>query len=78
MNFKLLCCIGMGVFVAHLMVFMIIERVRTLRDPIGPPPATPVPLRVAEEIVVDRRGGRTLGTAASLQTSGIPPRHTSG
>ena len=40
MNFRLLLCIGMGVFVAHLAVFMIIARVRLDRlPPPAPPPA---------------------------------------
>jgi hypothetical protein len=52
MNLKLLGCIAMGVFVAHLAVFMMVFRVRTMGVSSGPAPAPPN-LHVAEEIVVD-------------------------
>lgn len=56
MNFKLLLCIGMGVFVAHLAVVMIIARFRLDRLP--PPPPKPVQnFSVAEAVVVDPRTG---------------------
>ncbi len=51
MNAKLIGCILMGVFVAHVAVIMMMMRYRAMLQP--PPPPTPVPLRVAEEIVVD-------------------------
>ena len=52
MNLKLLGCIAMGVFVAHLAVFMIVFRVRTMGASSGPVPEPPS-LHIAEEIVVD-------------------------
>lgn len=50
MNFKLLLCIGMGVFVAHLAVFMIIARVRLDRLP--PPASPPVPNFSSSEAIL--------------------------
>ena len=54
MNFKLLGCIAMGVFVAHLAVFMMVFRVRSTSGPTAPLPE-PANLRVAEEVVIDPR-----------------------
>lgn len=52
MNLKLLLCIGMGVFMVHLAVFMISFTYRTRQLP--PPPPVPKPtLRIAEQIVID-------------------------
>lgn len=59
MNFKLLLCIGMGVFVAHLAVFMMIMRFRLNRLPTQPPE----PVRnfsVAEAVVVDPKTGEKM------------------
>ena len=55
MNAKLIGCILMGVFVAHLAVFMMIDRYRWMNRPAPAP--TPVPLSLAEEIVVDPKTG---------------------
>ena len=55
MNLKLLLCIGMGVFVAHLAVFMIIARVRLDRLPPPPPPVQN--FSSAEALVVDPQTG---------------------
>jgi hypothetical protein len=52
-NFRLLLCIGMGVFVAHLGVFMFLSHLR-------PQPRTKLPaqnFRVRSQLVVDRDTG---------------------
>jgi len=51
-NLKLLGCIAMGVFVAHLAIFMMVFRVRSMSQPSAPVPEPPN-LHVVEEIVVD-------------------------
>jgi hypothetical protein len=53
-NLKLLGCIAMGVFVAHLAIFMMVFRVRSMSQPSAPVPEPPN-LHVVEEIVVDPR-----------------------
>ncbi len=58
MNAKLIGCILMGVLVAHVAVIMMVVRYRAMLRP--PPPPTPVPLRMAEEIVVDPRTGEKI------------------
>jgi hypothetical protein len=51
-NLKLLFCIAMGVFVAHLAVFMMIFSIRSRQLP--PPPVPPPPnFKYAEEVVVN-------------------------
>jgi hypothetical protein len=51
-NLKLLLCIAMGVFVAHLAVFMMIFSIRSRQLP--PPPIPPPPnFKYAEEVVVN-------------------------
>ena len=53
MNFRLLLCIGMGVFVVHLGVFMILTH-------LTPQPHPPVPaqnFKVRSQSVVDRETG---------------------
>ena len=52
MNLKLLGCIAMGVLVAHLAIFMMVFRIRSMNQPSAPVSRTPN-LHVAEEIVVD-------------------------
>ncbi len=52
MNLKLLGCIAMGVFVAHMAVFMMVFRYRTLGGPSEPPPEPPS-FRSTEEVVID-------------------------
>lgn len=52
MNARLLLCIGMGVFVAHLGVFMFLSHLRPA------PPAPPGPnFKVRSQVVVDRETG---------------------
>ena len=56
MNLKLLLCIAMGVFVAHIAVFMIIFSVRSRQLP--PPPVPPPPnFKYAEQVVVNPKTG---------------------
>jgi hypothetical protein len=58
MNAKIILCIAMGVFVAHLAVFMIIFRLHMDAHPPVPPP--PPNFRVAEEHVIDPATGEKL------------------
>ncbi len=54
MNFKLFGCVAMGVFVAHLGVFMLLSHLRP------PPPKPPEPnFKVRSQTVVDRETGET-------------------
>ena len=73
MNFKLLLCIGMGVFVAHLAVFMILARWRLDRLP----PAPPEPVQnfsVAEAVVVDpQTGEKTVHREFRVSTKLVEP-----
>ena len=52
MNLKLLGCIAMGVFVAHLAIFMMVFRMRSMGQGSTPLPDPPN-LHVVEEVVVD-------------------------
>lgn len=56
MNIKLLLCIAMGVFVAHLAVFMMLFTIksRQLPDPPIPPPPN---FKFAEQIVRNPENG---------------------
>jgi hypothetical protein len=56
MNIKLLLCIAMGVFVAHLAVFMMLFTIksRQLPDPPMPPPPN---FKFAEQIVRNPENG---------------------
>ena len=59
MNTRLLLCIAMGAFVAHLAVFMIIARLRIGRLPHPPPP--PVQnFSVAEAVEIDPQSGKKI------------------
>ena len=59
MNTRLLLCIAMGAFVAHLAVFMIIARLRIGRLP--PPPPPPVRnFSVAEAVEIDPQSGQKI------------------
>jgi len=58
-NLKLLLCIAMGVFVAHLAVFMIVFSVRSRQIP--PPPIPPPPnFKYAQETVVNPKTGERI------------------
>jgi hypothetical protein len=52
MNLKLVGCIAMGVFVAHLALFMMIFGIRSRSEGSTRLPEAPN-LRIAEEVVVD-------------------------
>jgi len=72
-NFKLLLCIAMGVFVAHLGVFMIIARWRLDRMP--PPPPKPHVFSVGETIVIDpKTGEKTVHRDFRVSTQLVDPR----
>ena len=58
MNAKIILCIAMGVFVAHLAVFMIIFRLRMDAHPPVPPPRPN--FHVAEEKVTDPATGEKI------------------
>lgn len=71
MNFRLIFCIGLGVFVAHMAVFMIYMRVT-----FNPPPLPPRPKKnfgLAEEIVPDAKtGGRIVNREFTVSTQLAP------
>lgn len=72
MNGQLLLCIGSGVFVAHMAVFMIYFRVTTT---FTSPPPTPAPnFGFAEEVVPDvQNGGRIINREFTISTRLAPP-----
>jgi hypothetical protein len=59
MNLKLLGCIAMGVFVAHMAIFMLIQQYRAWFEP---PPARPPPpnFGMQQEVVVDKETGKKI------------------
>lgn len=59
MNTRLLLCIAMGAFVAHLAVFMIVARLRIGRIP-APPPQPMQNFSVAEAVEIDSQSGRKI------------------
>ncbi len=69
MNARLLLCIGMGVFVAHLGVFMFLSHLRP------PPPAPPGPnFKVRSQTVVDAATGeKTIYREITVSTRLITP-----
>ena len=78
MNFRLLGCIAMGVFVAHLAVFMMVFRIRSTSGPTAPPPEPPN-LRVAEEVVIDPKTkvklvNREITVSTKLRSEAYPER----
>lgn len=72
MNGRLLLCIGMGVFVIHLGVFMILGH---LRKPPAPPP--PPNFIVRSQVVVDRASGeKTVYREITVSTKLLAPSPT--
>jgi hypothetical protein len=71
MDFKLLLCIGSGVFVAHMALFMIYFRVTT--DFPAPPPKQAPNFRFAEEVVPVRDGGKIVNREFTVSTKLAPP-----
>jgi hypothetical protein len=57
-NAKIILCIAMGVFVAHLAVFMIIFRIHLDAHPPVPPPQPN--FHVAEETVINPANGEKI------------------
>jgi len=55
-NIKLLLCIAMGVFVAHLAVFMMLFTIRSRQMP-DPPTPPPPSFKYAEQIVKNPENG---------------------
>jgi len=71
-NAKLFACIAMGVFVAHLAVFMIYMRV-TFR-PEATVPAPKPTFKVAEEVIPIRGGGgKIVNREFTVSTRLAPP-----
>ena len=60
MNLKLLGCIVMGVFVAHLAVFMMVFRMRTMGAAGSNSLSEPPNLKIAEEVVLVPETGTKL------------------
>lgn len=72
MNTKLILCIAMGAFVAHLAVFMIYMRVTFHPEP-APPTPRPT-FKVAEEIVPNvEGGGKIVNREFTITTRLAPP-----
>ena len=71
MNWKIVLCIGSGVFVAHMAIVMIYVRVAI------PLPETPIPkrnFRMAEEVVMDRQHGtKVVNREFTISTRLAPP-----
>jgi hypothetical protein len=67
-NIKLLLCIAMGVFVAHLAVFMMIFTIRSRQLP--PPPIPPQPnFKYAEQVVDNpEKGTRIVNREITVST----------
>ena len=74
MNFRLLLCIGMGVFVAHLGVFMVLSHLR-------PQPRMKLPaqnFKVRSQVVVDHdTGEKTVYREITVSTRLATPAPTS-
>lgn len=72
MNFKLILCIALGAFVAHLAVFMIYMRVTFKPEPL---PARPKPnFKLVQEVVADPKGGgRIVNREFTVSTRLAPP-----
>lgn len=77
MNFRLLLCIVMGVFVAHIGVFMLISQLRPKPKIVAPPPPN---FSAQERVVVDAETGEktvyreiTVSTQFDLEPGPRPP-----
>jgi len=72
MNTKLILCIAMGVFVAHMAVFMIYMRVTFHPQPLPPKPKPN--FKFAEEVVPDGKGGgKFVNREFTITTQLAPP-----
>ena len=71
MNTKLVLCIAMGVFVAHLAVFMIYVRVTMKPEPVLPAPKPT--FKFAEEVVRNPAGGKIVNREFTVSTRLAPP-----
>ena len=72
MNTKLLLCIALGVFTAHMAVFMIYMRVTF--DPQPLPPRPKPNFRMAQEIVKDpKTGSKIVNREFTVSTQLAPP-----
>lgn len=74
MDFRLLCCIGMGVFVAHLGVFMIIEQLHP--KPHIPPPPKPNFSAKSTAVVDPKTGEKTIYREITVSTKFVPAPNT--
>ena len=69
MNVRLLFCIAMGVFMAHLAAFMVYFTVRSRLFPPPPPPQKPT-FKYAEEVVTNpKTGDRLVNREITVTTS---------
>ncbi len=72
MNFKLIICIAMGAFVAHLAIFMIYMRINF--HPTAPPPPRKPNFTTAQEVVRDAKtGAKTVHQEFTISTRLAPP-----
>jgi hypothetical protein len=67
MKIKLVLCIAMGVFVAHLAVFMMVFSVRSRQLP-APPPRPEPNFKFAEQIVKTTAGDRIVNREITVST----------
>jgi hypothetical protein len=70
MDFRLVLCIAMGVFVAHLGVFMIIEQLHPKPSP--PPPPKPNFSAKATTYVDAKTGEKTIYREITVSTKFVP------
>lgn len=77
MNLKLLLCIAMGVFVAHLAGFMVVFSIRSRNLPPVTPPPTPT-FRMAEEIVKDPKTGTKIVNREITVSTELRPEYYRG
>ena len=74
MNFRLLCCIAMGVFVAHIGVVMLIAQLRP-KPHVAPPPK-PNFTTVSTVFVDPRTGEKTTFREITVSTKFAPEPST--
>jgi hypothetical protein len=72
MNLKLLGCIAMGVFVAHMAIFMLIQQFRSWNEPPAVPPPPPN-FEMAQEVVVDKATGKKIVNREITVTTRLRP-----
>ena len=73
MNFRILCCIVLGVFTAHLGLFMLLMHLRP--EAKSPPPPQPNFTSVSQTVVDQKTGERTIYREITVSTklADLPP-----